>query len=297
MAATSACLVQQPESPASSLTHNSSQVSDPSLQNEQVGYKHFFNKYGGIVEEEFSIGASIHKSSAMSYMWSQHKKHFGTECSEECSCVKDLPALTATVVSDHLEKKKSSWANPHKLRPGEYSIGIMGNFASMFVPLLAMERPDETSTKLLERLLAMWEIHRRNRIFGIQCQEGCDCSQGWELVFHKGSLQTETVEGIKSSKGSSATGKGGLGPIPRKRKSPKNAATPVLEKKTNILPPSEPEPMVVAAAAVSGISSRPALKLKTAIQGNTWFAVSTSVPARPQDGVDNGSFFCCQSNH
>jgi len=42
MAATSACLVRGPESPASSLTHNSSQVSDPSLQkkHEHVGFHH-----------------------------------------------------------------------------------------------------------------------------------------------------------------------------------------------------------------------------------------------------------------
>ena len=243
---------QRSESPASSLTDTSSQVSGPSSiqkKRQQVyshdGYNHFYNKYGDLIVEEFKKGANIHKNSAMGYMWTQHKKLFGEMCSDDCPCAKDLPALTATVVTDQLEKKKSSWDNPRNLRCGDYPIGITGNFARTFVPRLTRERPDENSIKLLERLMAMWEIHRRNRIFGIRCQEGCECSEGWELVFRKGILRGETVPGIESSKGSSAKGQVGLGAIPKKRKSPKNAAAPVSEKKTKILPPSAPGPLVV----------------------------------------------------
>ena len=221
-------LEQRPESPASSLT-DSSQVSDPSLRRKSGnydGYKHFHNKYGEIVVEEFKKGANIHKNSAMGYLWTQHKKLFGEACSEDCPCVTDLPALTSTVVMDQLEKKKSKWDNPQKLQPGDYPIGITGNFAHTFIPLLMQERPDEKSTKLLERLLAMWEIHRRNRIFGIKCHEGCECSEGWELVFHKGILRGEAGPLIKSSQQSTsvARAKASLGPIPKKRKTLHNAA-------------------------------------------------------------------------
>jgi len=288
---------QRSESPASSLTDTSSQVSDPSsIQKKNQGYSHdgynhFYTKYGDLVVEEFKKGANIHKNSAMGYMWTQHKKLFGEMCSNDCQCARNLPELTASVVTDQLEKK-SSWDNPRNLRRGDYPVGITGNFARTFVPRLTRQRPDENSIKLLERLLAMWEIHRRNRIFGIRCQEGCECSEGWELVFRKGVLRGETLPGIESSKGSSAKGQVGLGPIPKKRKSPKNAAAAApVPKKTKILPPSAPGPLVVAAA--SRISSRPALKLKTLIQGNAWTAVSTStgVPAQPQDGVDSGHSF------
>jgi len=270
----SAHLEQRPESPASSLTDNS-QVSDPSLRRKSGnydGYKHFHNKYGEIVLEEFKKGANIHKNAAMGYLWTQHKKLFGEACSEDCPCVKDLPALTSTVVMDQLEKKKSKWDNPQKLQPGDYPIGITGNFAHTFIPLLMQERPDEKSTKLLERLLAMWEIHRRNRIFGIKCHEGCECSEGWELVFHKGILWDEAGPVIKSSKESTsaAAAKASLRPIPKKRKTLLNASALVPGKKSKILPLSKP-------------GQKPAPTLESSFQGNRWSAGSNGAQPLPQE--------------
>lgn len=190
----------------------------PRSSGEIGDYSLFYNKLSELVELEFRNGANIHKNSAMGILWSRHKKLFGLTCSDDCPCVLRLPELTETVVIDML-KRHSKWNNPMNLGPGDYPVGIAGNFAATFVPLLQQERPEERASKQLERLLAMWRIHQKQRIFGLQCKDGCCCLQGWETSFAKGALPGEYQSNASAQECSHYT----PGVVPKKRKVVQNA--------------------------------------------------------------------------
>jgi len=273
------CFKRQ-ESPESSLTDLSHETDDKSpnkiskrKQGDNGGYLQFFHKFDNLVIQEFRDGGNIHKNAAMGSMWSQHKKlGFGEMCSEDCGCVKSLPELTRTVVTDQLRKKKSKWDNPHDLGPGDYPVGIAGNFARTFLPLLVKERPNEKASKLMERLLTMWDIHYKTRIFDFKCQEGCDCAEAWELSFKKGALPGESLPGkaLVGSKMMSVD----LGPVPKKRKYPTNAESQATDKKCK--GPGEPGPLV--AASLRTTPKKSSLLSAYKRTGNTRFANS-----KPQD--------------
>ena len=103
----------------------------------------------------------------------------------------------------------------------------------------------------------------------------------------KQQMESKTVECSKSSKGSSATGQVGLGPIPKKRKSPKNAAAPV-PKKTKNSQQSEPRPLGVGALSVM---AKLTPDLTCLGQGKAWSVSSTTLPAPPQEEVGNRQSF------
>ena len=194
-------------------------------------YSTFYDKLSSLVEQEFRDGGNIHKNSAMGILWMRHKKMFGLACSDSCPCVQRLCELTETVVTDMLRKKHSRWGNPMNLRPGDYPVGIAGNFAATFLPLLRQERPHEGASRLLERLLFMWQIHQKQRIFGLKCQQGCLCVQGWEMAFQKGTLPRESKPPIELEKGNNNT----LGPVPKKRSAANVFIEPAIEKKSKLL--------------------------------------------------------------
>ena len=194
-------------------------------------YGKFYDKFSSLVEQEFRDGGNIHKNSAMGILWMRHKNLFGPACSDSCPCVQRLCQLTETVVTDMLRKKHSKWNNPMNLRPGDYPVGIAGNFAATFLPLLRQERPQDGATRLLERLQAMWQIHQKQRIFGLKCKEGCVCLQGWEIPFQRGVLPGESKPQIKHFE---VCNKKTLGPVPKKRKAADMSTDQAMDKKIKL---------------------------------------------------------------
>jgi hypothetical protein len=159
-----------------------------------LAYQHFDKKFKEAAELQFK-GSGIHLKFVLSQMWQQHKQKFGMSCSDDCRCVFDLPFLANTVISEKfkVESKKpdSNWRNTCTLRDGDDCVGFIGRFAAKFIPRLQKEYHDDPPPQLLRRLIAMWEVHRRNRNFGLECRDACDCSEGWDLVFRRGLIPSE----------------------------------------------------------------------------------------------------------
>jgi hypothetical protein len=178
----------------------------------QQSYKRFRSKFDALVREEFCIPTGAHKLAVFGALWENHKKLFGKDCSESCNCVLAIPTMAETVLQRILNKP-SGKPTDIKNVSGCYPIGLAGNFARTFIPLLKKTYGTEGSTKLLERLLQMWKLHVKNRNFGLKCkEESCECAEGWDLVFHKGTLPDEAAYQKKNDI------RVQLGAVPKKRK-------------------------------------------------------------------------------
>lgn len=180
----------------SNSTDNPSASQPESTPIEKVAaYRYFLNRYKDVVSVEYS-GSGIVPAMATSQMWRQHKKsQYGPICSDNCNCVFDLPLLTATVVETkvkaELKNPKSKWNEESILRGKKSPTGFTTSFAPKFLPMLMAEFPYESPQQLLHRLLGMWQKHERQMNFGFQCNDTCDCMEGWCRVFRKGQVQEQ----------------------------------------------------------------------------------------------------------
>jgi hypothetical protein len=167
-----------------------------------VAYKFFQSKYQNVVYVEYS-GSGIKPNMAIGQMWRHHKIQHGPKCSDNCNCVFDLPYLTATVLDTKIKaerkKPKSNWLKEHIDGGNKFPTGFVDSFAPKFLPMLKAKFPHESPQQLLHRLLGMWQKHLRQRNFGLQCNDTCDCMEGWSQVFREGRDLTQTPTEIVAS--------------------------------------------------------------------------------------------------
>ena len=121
------------------------------------------------------------------HIWGRHKALIGPVCDQECDCLLRLPSLSSRLVASKIAKDKK-WSNPLGLRAGDYPVGFLGAFMDKYTMLLREEYPGDTFERTAERLVLMWDMHRRTFAFGIRCSQDCPCLEGWEAVFKKGQL-------------------------------------------------------------------------------------------------------------
>jgi hypothetical protein len=150
-----------------------------------LDFSKFIDKYKSLIDIEYK-GTGIHVLTSCSSMWAQHKHLFGADgtCEDNCRCLQKLPKLTKYVIDDYIkaQKKKDNYVDYESLKPA----GVVNYFAPRFLPLLKKEYPKLTTNELIQRLVDMWSIHQKHRIFGLRCRDECECEQAWELVFCKG---------------------------------------------------------------------------------------------------------------
>ena len=66
----------------------------------------------------------------------------------------------------------------------------------------------------LERLKKMWDLHIRQRRFGITCERTCECESGWSTVFRKGDVLRD-LNALPGKKRPSSSNQ--IQRVPRKR--------------------------------------------------------------------------------
>jgi hypothetical protein len=209
-------------------------------------YTAFKSKYRWMLLTEYKeIGVKVQK--ANSSMWNQHKILFGENaiCDDNCRCVFSLENMTRNVVSDF--KKIETKKDPTKEVEIGAAVGFVDRFAPRFTPLLRKEYPEETPSKILQRLERMWDAHRMNRNFGITCRKECQCGEGWELVFGQG--DPSAVANTRKSKRKDHSP---LGQLLKKRKlTPESSAGSMTNDKQL---QSAPLPRIAAKPKTSGIN-------------------------------------------
>ncbi|GKY93752.1 hypothetical protein MPSEU_000342300 [Mayamaea pseudoterrestris] len=158
--------------------------------NKREEYASFQRKFNPAIDIEFK-GTEIHPLFIAGCMWNRHQELFGETCGEECMCVLAMEKMSANVVKTKI-RKRDHWDNPLNLDETTMPVGFMTNFANKFGRLLRNKYPSEPSSRLLERLINMWMIHRRQRMFGqTKCDEDCGCEEAWEFAFAEGALPDE----------------------------------------------------------------------------------------------------------
>jgi hypothetical protein len=60
-----------------------------------------------------------------------------------------------------------------------------------FQQLLCDQYPDEKAAIFLQRLTKMWDLHKRERRFGLTCLQSCDCEEFWGIGFRRGDVLGE----------------------------------------------------------------------------------------------------------
>ena len=156
-------------------SHNGTRVKNP-LQR----FGEFEKKLRPLVHLDYK-DTIIHEKSILSSMWVQHKLLFGETCGDNCNCISQLPELVANVVKDYISKQEiKGKKNVETEQELEGRIcGIFQYFVPRFVPLLKREYPTGTYAELTNRLIDMWSLHQKNRMyngmFGVRCSEGCGC--------------------------------------------------------------------------------------------------------------------------
>ena len=176
-------------------------------------YRYFTRKYFDANEIEFQR-TGIMKTKVNSCMWERHKELYGhgAICDDHCQCLLKLKELTSTVLSKHAkqeQEKDKKWRANANSAPA----GFVNHFMPRFLPRLIMKYPKDSHIELLQRLVDMWAIHGRQRMFGLTCREDCACEEGWEILFGEGDVAKGRV-----------MSKGGSGPTVKKRKLAPNSA-------------------------------------------------------------------------
>ncbi|VEU33779.1 unnamed protein product [Pseudo-nitzschia multistriata] len=149
---------------------------------------HFEEKMRPLISLDFR-DTKINSKLITSSMWKKHKELFGEDqvCGENCRCIMLLPDITKNVIQDYIvrQRKKKQVVETEEILTKNTN-GLCKYFAPKFVPLLEMEYPNETKSKLLKRLVSMWELHQENRMYGIRCKKNCACEGEWDQLFGKG---------------------------------------------------------------------------------------------------------------
>ena len=87
---------------------------------------------------------------------------------------------------------------------------------SKFQQLLRDKYPDDSPSVFLQRLTKMWELHKRERRFGLTCSHGCDCEEFWGISFYHGDVLGD-LPAVASRKRRSSPEQTPLPRVPRKR--------------------------------------------------------------------------------
>jgi len=137
-----------------------------------------------------------------SSIWKKHKKLLGenTVCGANCKCIMWLPDMTECVIKEYVarQKKKTRVVETEEELKKRTS-GICKFFAPRFVPRLEKEYPDENESQLINRLVCMWELHQKNRMYGMKCHENCGCEEEWDQIFGKGDMEKAKVFAKRST--------------------------------------------------------------------------------------------------
>ena len=169
------------------------QLRRPSKIDKLANYERFKKKYRPFVDSEYHTSdIKVHR--ILSSMWTQHKEMYGEEhlCDGACKCWKKLKQLSKTVVEDYKEKEKKNIGSTQ-------TAGIADRFAPRFLWLLNKEYPNLTSSALIQRMVEMWQLHRKNPTMGIYCTDNCKCHEEWEDYFCKGDI--EKIKAKKTTTG------------------------------------------------------------------------------------------------
>jgi len=202
-------------------SHNGITVKNP-LQR----FGEFEKKLRPLVHLDYK-DTKIHERSILSSMWVQHKLLFGETCGENCDCISQLPELVANVVKEHISKQeKKGKKNVETEQELEGRIcGIFLYFVPRFVPLLKKEYPTGTHVELINRLIDMWSLHQKHRmyngLFGVRCSEDCGCEGEWDGIFGRGVKERDKNGHASSSK------------RPPYKTSSKGSQNSLLERKTS----------------------------------------------------------------
>lgn len=148
-------------------------------------FKNFQKKYSAAERIEFG-NTPVKHVQGISYMWLRHKAIMGKDafCDDKCLCVNRVGKLQKNVARYYIEDQE---ARGVKVDPKEIKgVGFLTNFKRKFMPKLKKEYPDESLRQLLDRLVAMWPIHVKQRIYGLTCNENCECEESWDLLFGRG---------------------------------------------------------------------------------------------------------------
>jgi hypothetical protein len=225
---------QAPSLAISSANKGDSAALSESNVDKAAAFHHFQNKYKDVASVEYSRSGIVSQA-VTGRMWRQHKKsQHGLSCDDNCTCVFELPYLTATVVEGKLKTERknpqSKWKMPRILPGNKSPTGFVDSFAPKFLPMLKVEFPHESPQQLLHRLLGMWQMHLRQRNFGMHCTVKCDCSEGWSQVFREGRVgkkpPTHTTNSHATNEKMSKQGE--------KRKSPSaSSGLPSLDSREN----------------------------------------------------------------
>ncbi len=151
-------------------------------------FKLFEDKMKPLVRLDYR-DTEINIKSICSSMWKKHKELFGEDqrCDDECKCLMWLPEMTENVITDYIERQK---ANNLPIESEEElenrTHGISNHFVPKFISLLQEKYPQETEAQLINRLVEMWGIHQRDRLYGISCRKDCACRIEWDTIFGNG---------------------------------------------------------------------------------------------------------------
>ncbi|VEU33780.1 unnamed protein product [Pseudo-nitzschia multistriata] len=158
-------------------------------------YHHFERRYKKLIQLDFR-DTRISEKAVCFGMWEQHKIHIGGTCGDDCKCHMTLSRTFANDMIKAYVKKEFKWKDDDlDLQATEKDLkektrGIFLYFFPRFIGKLANQYPNETGTKLIERLVEMWHTHQQTRLnsgmFGVRCSEDCQCEVCWEGLFGKG---------------------------------------------------------------------------------------------------------------
>jgi len=140
-------------------------------------YFHFQEKIHTAQSIEYG-GLDIHRNSIISSMWNRHKIKFGDSCSKNCPCVCDLQYLASNVITDITESQEQN------VNTKPFPVGFINNFCRKFFKKVKESFPKDSPADTLEKLVMIWNEHRKQRNFGVKCKKECPCLDGWKVFLH-----------------------------------------------------------------------------------------------------------------
>eukprot|EP00980_Cylindrotheca_fusiformis_P018676 scaffold6219_cov146-Cylindrotheca_fusiformis.AAC.11 len=169
-----------------------------------LAYRNFKEDYKGLVDIEYCSRATINPQRVFSVMWAKHKRLMGeeAECDSTCTCFTKIQEMTDQVIENYVTHKKARNEFVESVVALKAQApGFINHFIPRFYDLLTNQYPGEQPKQLMQRLIKMWPAHQKQRIYGVQCGESCECLDGWEIVFGKGDPATIT-RNMKERRGS-----------------------------------------------------------------------------------------------
>jgi hypothetical protein len=145
-------------------------------------YDMFVQKYRPLVSLEFR-DTKIHQNQILASMWDAHKTMFGADscCDNDCTCFKTTSNMVDAAISKNANSSVDGAADVRKK-----ATGVLEYFLPRFIDRLKEEYPQESTADLFQRVMNMWSEHQGNRLYGLLCEEKCQCEQEWDQLFGRG---------------------------------------------------------------------------------------------------------------